>query len=794
MRILRPTCSIIALVLLALAPAAPAAEPPAGSWQAGFTLPGVDGRITCACAWEGGFAVGGLFTRADSSFAFNVAAWDGSAWRALGAGLDHEVRALAVFDGSLHAAGSFTKSGAADITGLARWNGATWEPVGGGLDGMGRALAVIDGRLVVGGWFTQAGGIEAPGVAAWDGAAWSGFGAGVVGGVECIASYNGSLAIGGLFALAEAPGVPVGVAWWNGSSWRTLGEGLVKGEIGEGVVYALAAAGDALAAGGYFDHSGTVSVSNVAAWNGTTGAWEPLGTGSTVAVRSLAWHDGRLVAAGRYGEAGDGEAAAWNGRRWQPLADEPAPYPYALASLDDGLLLGGTFGSLGLVAAQRLVLLEGNSWRSVGLGPGQGCSAPVTMLTVVDGQVLAGGAFDVAGAGGGPRLAAWQDGAWTSLGGGFTSAGGHRASVEAAVVFDGRIVVGGWFDTAGGAPARNVAAWDGAGWSALGEGLDERVAALAAWRGDLYAGGAFTASGTGAAAQVARWDGQAWQPLASGPGGDVTCLAATATGLVAGGFFTSSTGAGDYVAAWTGDLWVPVGGGLPAVPYRFVVHDGRLVAAGGGDRLGRPASFVRALDAGAWVSVGDWPAAWGDVRALAVRQGLLMAGGSFTTAGGFAADRLACWTGEAWRRLAPAVPAGPVLALTGANDGVWVGGDFFAVGVTLSDNVALFEVPAASAAPPAPAGVRLMQNVPNPLNGSTSIAFELADAGLVRLRIYDAAGRLVRTLADGRRDAGRHAVAWDGRDDGGRDTASGLYFYELDVDGRRQTRKLLQVR
>ena len=70
MRTLRPTRSIIVLLFLALAPSAPAAEPPAGSWQPGFALPGVDGRITCACAWEGGFAVGGLFTRADSSFVF----------------------------------------------------------------------------------------------------------------------------------------------------------------------------------------------------------------------------------------------------------------------------------------------------------------------------------------------------------------------------------------------------------------------------------------------------------------------------------------------------------------------------------------------------------------------------------------------------------------------------------------------------------------------------------------------------------------------------------------------------
>ena len=48
------------------------------------------------------------------------------------------------------------------------------------------------------------------------------------------------------------------------------------------------------------------------------------------------------------------------------------------------------------------------------------------------------------------------------------------------------------------------------------------------------------------------------------------------------------------------------------------------------------------------------------------------------------------------------------------------------------------------------------------------------------LRVYDAAGRLVRTLRSGAPGlAGRNEVVWDGRDDGGRAVSSGVYLYRI---------------
>jgi hypothetical protein len=73
---------------------------------------------------------------------------------------------------------------------------------------------------------------------------------------------------------------------------------------------------------------------------------------------------------------------------------------------------------------------------------------------------------------------------------------------------------------------------------------------------------------------------------------------------------------------------------------------------------------------------------------------------------------------------------------------------------------------------------------PNPGRGFTSFAFSLPVAGRVRLRIHDAAGRLVTTLVDGEVVAGQHSVPWS------MEARPGIYFAQLEAPGgvRRVTR------
>ncbi len=93
-----------------------------------------------------------------------------------------------------------------------------------------------------------------------------------------------------------------------------------------------------------------------------------------------------------------------------------------------------------------------------------------------------------------------------------------------------------------------------------------------------------------------------------------------------------------------------------------------------------------------------------------------------------------------------------------------------------------------------PWATRLEPNVPNPFNPSTRIRFVLGAPGRVRVDVFDAQGRHVRTLVDARRPAGRHEIAWNGRDDAGRSVASGIYFCRLRARGADATRKMLLLK
>jgi hypothetical protein len=88
----------------------------------------------------------------------------------------------------------------------------------------------------------------------------------------------------------------------------------------------------------------------------------------------------------------------------------------------------------------------------------------------------------------------------------------------------------------------------------------------------------------------------------------------------------------------------------------------------------------------------------------------------------------------------------------------------------------------------------LSQNYPNPFNPQTTIRFSLRDKGTVTLRIYDVAGRLVKTLVDEVRDAGAYIEPWDGRNNRGARIASGVYFYKMESRHFSRTRKMVLLR
>ena len=93
-----------------------------------------------------------------------------------------------------------------------------------------------------------------------------------------------------------------------------------------------------------------------------------------------------------------------------------------------------------------------------------------------------------------------------------------------------------------------------------------------------------------------------------------------------------------------------------------------------------------------------------------------------------------------------------------------------------------------------PAATSLHQNCPNPFNPQTTIRYDVAKSGMVRLILYGLTGQRIRVLVDEERSAGSYSVVWDGRDDIGRDVASGIYLCRMEGGDYIAVRKLVLIK
>lgn len=89
----------------------------------------------------------------------------------------------------------------------------------------------------------------------------------------------------------------------------------------------------------------------------------------------------------------------------------------------------------------------------------------------------------------------------------------------------------------------------------------------------------------------------------------------------------------------------------------------------------------------------------------------------------------------------------------------------------------------------------LAQNYPNPFNPTTTIRYSIKEHGHVSLKVYDVAGRLVKTLVNEVKQPGMmHEVRWSGRSNAGDPVASGVYFYKMVMKDFTKTRKLVLLK
>lgn len=523
--------------------------------------------------------------------------------------------------------------------------------------------------LILAGAFTRIGGIWANHVARWDGTTWTTFGSGLSGTVSSLAYFDedglgpaqSTLFAAGSFVLPDS-GVVARVAKWTGTTWIGVGGSfsssasiLTVGDIdGPGPLP------ESLIVGGFFQTIGGLPCPNIARLE--NGNWVSIGNGLNSVVKSLCMFDD------------DGRGGA-----------------------PPRLFAGGLFSASGATPMNYIARFNGTAWEAV-VGNGNGPAGTVQSLQVadLDGTGPAPNTLIAAGEVSNPtgippgRVTQWDGSTWTTLGADMSS------YAWASEVFDHdnnaltppALFVCGSFTQVGGAPCQTIARWDGAVWQTVGGGLvGSATRSLHAFDADgagplstrLLAGGFFELAGGQAIHSLAAWDGAAWAAVVpqndhgitnvtfsissfdeDGPGGLPTAAFVGSNSRTAGGDVIT------FLARWQEGEWSTVGPGFIGTPSAMLVRDDD------GNGPNAPVLYI----AGPSTTTDGTPLnrimTWDGQSLAPLSQGLgsfanalvdfdhdnnpqtpplLIAGGSFTTAGGQPANRVAAWNGQTWSTL-----------------------------------------------------------------------------------------------------------------------------------------------
>jgi predicted peptidase len=88
----------------------------------------------------------------------------------------------------------------------------------------------------------------------------------------------------------------------------------------------------------------------------------------------------------------------------------------------------------------------------------------------------------------------------------------------------------------------------------------------------------------------------------------------------------------------------------------------------------------------------------------------------------------------------------------------------------------------------------LEQNYPNPFNPSTTICYSLEESSVIKLKIFNQMGQLIKVLVDEKMEAGDYTAFWDGTDHHGNPVTNGVYFYEIETNTYKSTKKMVFIK
>lgn len=581
---------------------------------------GIEEEVTALTVDQNGYVFAGTISG-------DIYRWNGSTWTLEGSAND-EITALAIdSDGTLYASGYFSTIGEVTVNYIAMKSGGVWQSMAGGASCIDEDdpyvfdIALWNEKLYAGGWFDKVGGVSSPYLAYWQAGEWHAVG-GPDSGVQALKPAGSLLWVGG--SMESVNGFSSGnIAAWNGNSWQVLPE-----QINNQSISAIAVSGTQLVVGGRIYSAGGTGVMSVARWTGSS--WVSLGNGqgASDAIQSMLMSPDQmtLYVGGKFDSIGGAVAhhiAQWDGSQWHAMGDgfdrgQSGPEVKALLLQGETVYAAGRFTSSGVVPLNNIAQWNGAAWLPLGDGLTYANGEDGIIAALASdgsGQLFAGGMFLESGSQVLNNVAVWNGDSWSPLGSGLNGQVFALAYDETSGLL---YAAGGLIDYPW---SGFVSVWNGSAWQMLGHEADNSIYALMlAPDGKIYIGGAFQSIGGVSMGPVAYWQESSWHPVSEfSKNSYVQALAMDSHGgIIAAAMNNPFSGIPELDGAifrWDSYRWRNLGGDVwrhnsdyyYGDAYNIAIHNGSVVFVGGDfDRAGTiPSANIAAFTLGSAPIMAD---------------------------------------------------------------------------------------------------------------------------------------------------------------------------------------------
>ncbi len=218
------------------------------------------------------------------------------------------------------------------------------------------------------------------------------------------------------------------------------------------------------------------------------------------------------------------------------------------------LYVGGQFENFaGVNKANCLVKWNGSKWTALSTGFSNGFSAQIRTMEVFDNKLYIGGRIDSVGGVMVKNIAIWNGSTWSG-GPSCESSAGMYTIVQDLTTFNGKLFIGGTFETVNSVNCKNVARFDGVNVSALANGssngTNSEVSGFEIFKSELYLYGYFSMLDTVSVNGIAKWDNSKLSKLSSEPVGNIQSVKTHGNYL-----YSSGPGFSTYIQYYNGTTW-----------------------------------------------------------------------------------------------------------------------------------------------------------------------------------------------------------------------------------------------